>query len=138
MSTYGEEAARWAAVASRMSATLARDACEEGAIAFLGIEHAVTPKKTGALADSEMIDSLSGGGARAVAVCSPHKDYAEIRNDGGTITKKGRGSLGNPSVGWFGHSVTQHGTGYVQRAEAMARGAVDGACRMVLSAMLED
>lgn len=150
MSAFGAEAERWAAVAGRMSTSLARDAAEEGAIAFLRIEHMVTPKVTGALADSEIIDSIAGGGAQAVATCSPHKKYAAFRNDGGTISAKDEPARsgkvhasGIPyrhSLAWaggFAMHVTQAGAHYVQRAESLAPGAVRGAVGTVLDAFLE-
>jgi hypothetical protein len=44
--------------------------------------------------------------------------------------------LGNPEVGFFGHSVTQRGSHYMERGEAAARPAVDAACQMVLNEYL--
>ena len=123
-------------LAGRAEAGLAREACEEAAKDYLAILRAVTPKRTGRLAGSETIDSVTGGGAFAVAVVAPHTVYAEFREHGGTITKHSPGSLGTPAVGWFGHSVYQAGSHYMERAEGLASGPVRGACQMVLDRML--
>lgn len=125
----GEAAGAFRALADRAESDLAREACEEAARDYLAILRAVTPKRTGRLAASETIDSVTGGGAMAVAVVAPHTVYAAFRDRGGTITKHSPGSLGTPAVGFFGHSVTQAGSHYMARAEGMARGPVSAACR---------
>lgn len=123
-------------LAARAETGLAREACTAAARDYLAILRAVTPKRTGRLANSETIDSITGSGAVAVAVVAPHTVYAEFREHGGTITRHGPGSLGNPEVGWFGHSVTQAGSHYMEKAEGLARGPVAAACRIALDRML--
>jgi hypothetical protein len=81
----------------------------------------VTPVLTGALRDSERIDSVDGNGAFAVAFLQPHIIYAEFRNNGGIITAKRFRQLGNPEVGFFGKTVHQSGSHYIERAEADGR-----------------
>lgn len=125
----GEAAAAFRALADRAESGLAREACEEAARDYLAILRAVTPKRTGRLAASETVDSVAGGGTRAVAVVAPHTVYAEFRDRGGTIYARNHRVLGNPDVGWFGKSVTQAGSHYMARAEGMAKGPVAGACR---------
>jgi hypothetical protein len=134
----GEAAAAYRAVADRCEASLALEACRESAKDAVAVLRIVTPKRTGALADSEVINSVEGGGTHAVANYGPHKIYDRFRNDGGTITRKlpPPHVLGNPSVGFFGHSVTQKGSHYMERGEAAARPAVDAACQMVLDEYL--
>ena len=63
-----EAAAAARAMATRAEASLALEACEEAAKDYLAILRFVTPKRSGALADSEHIDAVFGGGARATAV----------------------------------------------------------------------
>ena len=123
-------------LAARCEADLAREACTEAARDYLAILRAVTPKRTGRLAGSEKIDSITGGGAVAVAVVAPHTVYAAFRDHGGTITKHSPGSLGTPAVGWFGHSVTQAGSHYMARAVGAAKGPVAAACQVALNRML--
>ena len=132
----GEFAGAVKDLAARCETSLARDACTEAARDYLAILRHVTPKRTGRLADSETIDSIAGGGAVAVAVVAPHTVYAAFREHGGTITKHSPGSLGTPAVGWFGHSVYQAGSHYMEKAEGLASGPVRGACQMVLDRML--
>jgi hypothetical protein len=134
----GEYAAKLRAVADALETRVALDVCEAQALAFQELERQVTPKKTGALADSETIDSLSGGGAHAEATVAPHKVYAKIRNDGGTITRHKPGSLGTPAVGFFGHSVTQAGSHYVERAQGAAQGIIRQAAQVVLDEILAE
>ncbi len=137
MGAMGEFAAKLEAAAAWLRGEAALDVCEAQALAFQRIEREVTPKRSGRLADSETIDSLSGGGGHARAVVSPHTPYAAFRNNGGTITKHSPGSLGNPAVGWFGHSVTQRGSHYVERAEGLAAGALRQAAEAVIEAGLD-
>jgi hypothetical protein len=137
VSDFGAEAARWRAVAERIESGLAITVCREQVEAFARIEYIITPKRSGALADSEHPDSIAGGGAYATARYGPHKNYASFRNYGGTISKHKPGSLGTPAVGWFGHTVTQAGSHYVERSEAAARGQLDSVAQFVLDSMLE-
>lgn len=137
MATLGEFADQVAAVASRMRETLARDVAQVQAETFLGIEKSVTPKRSGHLAGSETVDSVTGGGEHAVAYVSPHAVYARFRNEGGTITKHSPGSLGTPAVGFFGHSVTQRGAHYVEHAEGLAHAALTAVAESVADGYLE-
>jgi hypothetical protein len=123
-------------VADRCETGLARDACEEAARDAVAILRIVTPKRTGALADSEIVNFVEGGGEHATANYGPHKIYDHFRNYGGTITKHSPGSLGTPEAGWFGHSVTQRGSHYMERGEAAAKPAVAAACAAVLERYL--
>jgi hypothetical protein len=86
----------------------------------------VTPKLTGRLMDSEVVQSVSGDGSHAVALVGPDGSviYDEFRDRGGTITAKNFPQLGNPEVGFFGKSVTQAGSHYMKRAEDSGRAVV--------------
>jgi hypothetical protein len=146
VSAFGEEAARWDAIATRMETDLAITVCREQVEAFGTVEHILTPKRSGALADSEYADSISGGGTHAVGVYGPHKIYAAFRNDGGTISAKDEPARsgkvhevsGIPyrhSLAWgggFAMHVTQAGSHYVERSEAAARGSLAGIAEFVL------
>lgn len=140
----GEAAAAFRHLAERARSELALVACEEAAKDYLAILRAVTPKRTGALADSETIDSISGGGEHATAVVAPHKIYAKFRNDGGTISAKYGEVWKTPKGGtkprmyrhtlhWDGGGfplhVTQAGAHYMERARGLAGGPVAEACR---------
>ena len=63
-------------------------ACAEGSRDFLAVLRMVTPKRSGALMDSETVTGPTGSGAFAVAEVGPHIIYAEFRNEGGTISAK--------------------------------------------------
>jgi hypothetical protein len=136
VSALSDWAAKVADAAARIESDLAVTVAREQAKDFLAIERAITPKRTGRLAGSETIDAVTGGGTHAEAVVGPHCIYAEFRNDGGTITKHGPGSLGNPGVGWFGHSVYQKGSHYVQRSQAAAAPLMGGIAEGVLAEFL--
>lgn len=123
-------------LADRAETELAPECAEEAGRDFLTTLRAVTPKRTGHLMDSESLDSVTGGGPVATAIVGAHAVYAEFRNNGGTITRHGPGSLGTPAVGFFGHSVTQRGTHYFEKAEALARPAIEAACRAKLAEFL--
>jgi hypothetical protein len=133
----GEWAAKIEDALERMQSSLAVDVVVPQAIRFVEIEQMVTPHKTGALARSEFVSGHGGGGTHAVALAGPHKVYAEIQNDGGTITKHGPGSLGNPAVGWYGHSVQIRGKGYVQKAEGAAEGELGDIAGRILAFYLD-
>lgn len=128
-----EAAAAFRKIAERAEAELALTACREAARDYLAVLRAVTPKRSGALMESERIDAVTGGGTHATAIVAPHIHYAAFRNYGGTITRHKPGSLGTPAVGFFGHSVTQAGSHYMERAEGLSRGPVAEACRRVAS-----
>jgi hypothetical protein len=126
-----------------MEAELAVTVCREQAKDFIAIERIVTPKRSGALAGSEHVDSVTGGGAHAEAIAGPHIIYARFRNDGGTITRKlGRphvlGSYGGP---YFGKgnpaTVKQSGAHYVEKAEADAAPLMGGVAEGVLGEFLD-
>ena len=137
MSALSDWAAKLSAAADRMEAELAVTVCREQAKDFIAIERIVTPKRSGALAGSEHVDSVTGGGAHAEAIAGPHIIYARFRNDGGTITRK----LPWPHVlgtgPWYGHQVTQKGSHYVERAEADAAGIMGGVAEGVLGEFLD-
>ena len=127
---FSEAAARFKAATDRAEASMARDCAAAGARAFLPIERSMTPVLSGRLRESEAVKAVTGGGTYAEAVVSPNIIYARFRNFGGTITAKRFPQLGNPTVGFFGKSVTQAGSHYVERADAAARGPVQVAIQM--------
>ena len=133
MVNLAEAAAAAKALTDRAEATLASECVRAAAIEFLAALYVTTPVRTGALRASEHVFGISGGGAFAVAEVGSDLVYARFRNDGGTITRHGPGSLGTPEVGFFGHSVTQKGSRYFERAEAEARGPIAVACRAKLA-----
>jgi hypothetical protein len=139
VSALGDWAAKVADAAARIESGLAIEVAREQARDFLAIERHVTPKRTGRLADSETIDALTGGGTRAVAVVSPHTVYAAFRENGGTITRHlpPPHVLGNPAVGFFGHSVTQAGSHYVERAQGLAAGPMAVAAEIAIARFLD-
>ena len=121
-------------MAARAESELAMVACREAANDYLAILRIVTPKRTGALMESERIDALTGGGTRATAVVAPHKVYAAIVNDGGRVTRHlprphVLGGYGGP---YFGHgnpaTVTIKARNYMERAQGAAQGPVAEAC----------
>jgi len=124
------------ALAGRAETDLAPACAGEAGRDFLAVLRAVTPKRTGHLADSESLDSVTGGGPVAIAVVGAHAVYAEFREHGGTITKHTPGSLGTPAVGFFGHSVTQRGSHYFETAEGLAGPAIEAACQAKLAEFL--
>ena len=129
-------AAEVRALADRAETDLAAACAGEAGRDFLAVLRMVTPKRTGHLADSESLDSVTGGGAVASAVVGAHAVYAEFRNNGGTITKHSPGSLGTPAAGFFGHSVTQRGSRYFERAEGLAGSVIAAACQAKLAEFL--
>lgn len=122
-------AAEWDELASRAEAELAITAVRAGAQDLLAVMRIVTPKRTGHLMESEVVQSVDGDGAHAVALVGPDGSviYDKFRNDGGTITAKNFPQLGNPEAGWFGKQVTQEGSHYMERAEDEGRGVVESA-----------
>lgn len=139
MSVFGEWAAKLSEAARALEDGLAETIVREQANDFLAVERIVTPKRTGRLAESEKIDAVTGGGAHAEAIVSPHTVYAEFRENGGTITRKlpPPHVLGNPDVGFFGHSVTQRGSHYVERAEGAAAPMMTGIAERIVDAALD-
>jgi hypothetical protein len=151
MGAIGEFAARLEAGAAKLKESGAIEVCEAQALTFLRIEHAVTPKRSGHLADSEYIDSISGGGSHAIATMGPHAKYAEIENDGGTISAEDRWVTGINKNGkpyrvrhtlhWPGGGFPLHvkhkGSGYVQKAEGLAQAAMRQTAEQVIEAILD-
>jgi phage gpG-like protein len=123
-------------LADRAESELAPECAREAGTDFLTTLRVVTPKRTGHLMDSESLDAVTGGGPVATAVVGAHAVYAEFRNNGGTITKHTPGSLGTPAVGFFGHSVTQRGAHYFEKAEELSRPAIQAACQAKLAEFL--
>ena len=132
-------AARLREVADRAEASLAVDACRMGAREYLEVMREETPVLTGALRSSEHVYSVSGGGESATAIVGSDLIYAHFRNYGGTITRKlpPPHVLGNPEVGFFGHSVTQAGSHYLERSEAPGRAVVAQACKVTADEIFE-
>jgi hypothetical protein len=139
---FDELAEKWEAAAGRMD-NLAIDVCRAQAERFVEIERAVTPKRSGALAASEGIDAIGGGGAGAHAVVSPHKVYAEIENYGGEIAAHGMSKTSPKRVhvlawdGGFARRVHHIGKGYVQRAEGIAQGSLTAIAEGMLAEILD-
>lgn len=138
-----EAAAAMRAVADRCEASLARDCAEAAAKDLVAVLRIVTPKRTGALAGSEIVNSVVGGGTHAVANYGPHKIYDKFRNDGGTISAHpglGRKGMRPHTLHWAGGGfplhVTQAGAHYMEKGEAAGRGPAAQACRVVLDSFL--
>lgn len=136
MTTFAEAAAEFRAAAGRADASLARDTVEAMAEVYLPVLKGETPVLSGRLRDSETLDEISGGGASATAKLGPHTVYARFRNFGGTITAKNFPVLGNPDVGFFGKSVIQKGSHYMEHAAAAAQGPCGAAAQKVVDAFM--
>ena len=126
---FSEAAAKFKAATDRAEASMARDCAAAGARAFLPIERSVTPVLSGRLRESEAVKAVTGSGTYAEAVVSPNTVYAHFRNFGGTITVR-RAKVLTDGVNFFGRSVTQAGSHYVERAHAAAVGPVQVAIKM--------
>ena len=138
MSPLSDWAAKVAEAAERIEDGLAVEVARAQARDFLATERVITPKRTGALMESETVDAVTGGGTHAVALVSPHIIYAHFRNFGGTITSKGPWPLRNRATGQvFGRQVTQAGSHYVERSEAAAEGRLQATAEMVLEEFLD-
>ena len=124
-----EAAAKFRAVADRAEASMARECAAAGARAFLPIEKSVTPVLSGRLRGSETVKAVTGGGTYAEAVVAPNTVYAHFRNFGGTIHVR-RAKVLTDGVNFFGRSVTQAGSHYVERAHSAAAGPVQVAIEM--------
>ena len=116
---------------------MARECAAAGARAFLPIEKSVTPVLSGRLRESETVKAVTGGGTYAEAVVAPNTVYAHFRNFGGTSTVRRARVLGTPEVGFFGRSVTQAGSHYVERAHSAATGPVQVAIQMRADSFFE-
>jgi hypothetical protein len=144
VSAFDELAAQWEEMAERFE-SLAMDVCRAQAERFVEIEAMVAPHRSGALARSVRIDSIGGGGSAASATVGPHKVYAEIQNDGGTIhahggevwkTVNGKSRMYRHSLHWaggFAMHVTIKGKGYVQRAQGAAAGPLTQIAEQILA-----
>lgn len=145
MSALGDWAAKVADAAARIESDLATDVARAQGDKFIEIERLVTPKRSGALAASEHIDAVTGGGTHATAVGGPHKRYAVFRNDGGEINAKMRWIYhGNRRYrhtlffdGTFALHVSQTGAHYVQKAEGAAAGPLAEVAEQVLAFFLD-
>ena len=134
----GEFAGAARELAGRAEASLARDCAEAAAAEYLAALFVTTPVLTGALRATEKVNSVSGGGAVAVADVGPDIIYDKFRNDGGTIRSKGPYPLRNRSTGQvFGRQVTQKGSHYMERAEAEAEGTIRESMAAILGDYLE-
>jgi bacteriophage HK97-gp10 putative tail-component len=122
-------------LADRAETELAPECAREAGTDFLAILRAATPKRTGHLADSESLDSVTGGGSVATAVVGAHAVYAEFREHGGTIRVRNAKVL-TDGVSFFGKQVTQRGSRYFEKAEGMARPAIEAACQAKLAEFL--
>lgn len=134
--TLGEFAAALRGLADRAESELALECVRPAAREALAVLQMETPVRSGALRGSEVIRSVTGSGVFAEAIYGPDIVYDRFRNDGGTITKHSPGSLGTPAVGWFGHSVTQRGSHYMERGEELARPNVETIIRTVVGEFL--
>jgi hypothetical protein len=125
-------------LAERADGELASTCAEEAGKDFLAILRVVTPKRSGRLAASEKVDAVTGGGAEATAVVGAHTVYAAFREHGGTITRKLPlpHVLGTPETGFFGHSVSQAGSHYFEKAEGLSKGPIAAACLQALNRFL--
>ena len=118
-------------VAERADAGLARNCARAGANEFLAALHVTTPVETGALRASERVWRVFGGGATAEAIVGPSIIYDRFRNDGGTITVRRAKVLTNGSQ-FFGRSVTQAGSHYMERAAEWSEGTMPAAMQVIL------
>jgi hypothetical protein len=132
----GEFAARLRAVADRAEQSLALEACRMGAREYLAVLQEETPVRSGALRASEHIWTVAGGGSLATAALGPDIIYDRFRNDGGTITVK-RAKVLSDGTSFFGRSVTQAGSHYMERARGPGAAAVARACRVVAAEIIE-
>jgi predicted RNA methylase len=114
-------AAAFQELAERAEASLAIDCARAMAEPALAALKAATPVRSGHLRGSETVDAVSGTGVFATAVLSPHAIYAEFREKGGTITVKNARVL-TDGTSFFGKSVTQAGSHYMEKGEAAGRG----------------
>ena len=118
-------------VAGRAEATLATDCARAAGREYLAALFTTTPVRTGALRDSERIQSLSGGGTVAVALVGPDIIYDRIQNDGGTIHVKHAKVLTDGAT-FFGKQVTIKGQHYMEKAEAEALGPIAAAIAAIV------
>lgn len=125
-----EAAAKFREAATRAEASLALEVVTEMTRDYITVLRAVTPKRTGYLADSEYPDFITGNGVFATARAGPHAIYARFRNEGGTIHVR-RAKVLTDGASFFGRSVTQQGSRYMERGEAAAEGVCHTAAQAV-------
>lgn len=128
-----EGAAAWRRVAEHCEESLALDCARAGAKEYLAGLFVTTPVLTGALRATEKINFVTGDGTHAIADVGPDIIYDRFRNDGGTITVKRAKVLGTPAVGFFGKSVTQAGSRYMERAADEVEGTLPAAMAAIVS-----
>lgn len=127
-----EAAARFREMAEKASEGLAVDCARAGAKEYLAGLFVTTPVLTGALRATEKVNFVSGDGTHAIADVGPDIIYDRFRNDGGTITVKRAKVLGTPAVGFFGRSVTQAGSRYMERAVTEVEGTLPAAMQGIV------
>jgi hypothetical protein len=137
VTTLQELAGQLRAAADDASGSLAINTVRQMADIFLPILHACTPVLTGALRDSESVQSVSGDGVSATAIVAPDIIYADFRNDGGTIHVKRAQVLTN-GTDFFGKQVTQAGSHYMEKADAAAQGPVQAAAQAAVDAIIAE
>ena len=123
-------------VADRAEESLAVDACRMGAREYLAVLQEETPVRSGALRGSERIWRVTGGGEQATAILGPNIIYDRFRNYGGTITVR-RAKVLTDGVSFFGKSVTQAGSHYMERAEGPGAAALAVACKVTAAEFFE-
>jgi hypothetical protein len=108
-------------LAARTESEFAAGCIREMAPVALAALKASTPHRSGRLAGSETIDSITGSGTRATAILAPHTIYAEFREHGGTISVRSAKVL-TDGESFFGKHVTQAGSHYMEKGEAAGKG----------------
>ncbi len=101
-----------------------------GAREYLFELQSVTPVLSGALRGSERVWRVEGNGAAATAIAGPNIVYDRFRNDGGTIHVR-RAKVLTDGSRFFGKSVTQRGSHYMEKAEGPGQAALSRACKVV-------
>lgn len=136
MGGLSEFAGKLREIADRAEADLAIDACRMGAREYLAVLQGNTPVLTGALRSSEHVWRVTGGGEHATAIAGPNIVYDRFRNDGGTIRVR-RAKVLSDGVSFFGKSVTQAGSHYMERSEGPGQAALTVACRVTAAEFFE-
>lgn len=139
MGGVDEFAAALSRAATAIEADGARKAAEAAAKAFLAELKRNTPVLTGALMESERVDSVWGAGSSGGASISTHRpEYASFREHGGTIHVRNAKVL-TDGFTFFGKSVTQSGSHYMARTVTWADGGgLDGPVSGAIQAILRD
>jgi hypothetical protein len=134
---FAGAAARFREIAEHCEEGLARDCAKAGAKEYLAALFVTTPVLSGDLRRTEKVNFVSGGGSFAVANVGPDIVYDRFRNDGGTITSHGPWPLRNRATGAvFGHSVTQAGSHYMERAVDESEGPMRASMQTILDEYL--